>query len=124
MQAKLQEERQKQASVDKKEAEEQASSIQELTVSTTVKVDHDGHMYGSVSSIDIVELLKDQAGIELERRSIQLPHAIKEIGIHNIKVKLKEGVLATFVLKVIPEEGTLKEEAKKTKEAKEDKDEG
>ena len=32
----------------------------------------------------------------LEKRAIQLPHWIKEVGVHTIKVKLKEGVLASF----------------------------
>lgn len=117
MQAKLQEERQKQAAVDKKESEEMALRFQDLTLTSTVKIDHEGHMYGSVSAIDIAHLLKEQAGIEVEKRAIQLPHPIKETGVHNIKVKLKEGVMSAFVLKVVPEEGQgpLKTEEKTEK---------
>lgn len=103
MQARLQEERQKQALIDKAHSEELAARLQGMTLSTIVKVDHEGHMYGSVSSHEILHLLKAE-GIELERRSIQLPHALKETGVHTIKLKLKEGVLSTITLKVIPEE--------------------
>lgn len=105
MQARLKEEREKQAVVDKKESEELAGRLEGTTLSTVVKVDHDGHMYGSVSALDVLHLLRDQKSVELEKRAIQLPHPIKEIGVHKIKVKLKEGVTTTITLKVMSEEG-------------------
>src|SRR5262249_16429727 len=104
MQTRLQEERRKKAIQDKKEAEEHATKILDVTLSTIVKVDHEGHMYGSVSAHDIVELLKEQVNIDVEKRSIQLKHPIKEVGVHTINVKLKEGVTSSFTLKIMPEE--------------------
>lgn len=106
IQAKLQEERLKKAAVEKQEAESIAKVLEGVTVKTIVKIDHDGHMYGSVSAHDIVELLQSQANITLEKRAIALKHAIKETGIHSIAVKLKEGITASFTLKVIPEGST------------------
>lgn len=103
MQARLQEERHKKALEDKQEAETQASHLSGITVQTTVKVDHEGHMYGSVSIADIVELLREQASTEIEKRALQLKHPIKEVGVHTIHVKLKEGVATTFTVKVVPE---------------------
>lgn len=105
MQERLQEERKKKAVVDKAESEKAAETISGLTITTIVKVDHEGHMYGSVSALDISHLLEEQAGIALEKRAILLPHALKEIGVHTIKVKLKEGVASSFTLKVISENG-------------------
>ncbi len=104
MQEKLKEERLKRAEHDKAEAEQMASSMVDLTVETTVKVDHEGHMYGSVSAGDIVELIQQQAGIALEKRFIHLKHAIKEVGVFEIPIKLKEGVAAKVTVKIIPEE--------------------
>lgn len=106
IQARLQEERLKKAAIDKEESEKTAKAIEGITLMTIVKVDHDGHMYGSVSSHDIVNLLQSQANIGVEKRSIALKHAIKETGVHEIPVKLKEGVTAAFTLKVIPEGAT------------------
>lgn len=103
IQAKLQEERRKKAIVEKQEAESIAQTIEGVIVKTTVKIDHDGHMYGSVSAHDIVEFLQSQYNIALEKRFIALKHPIKETGIHTIAVKLKEGITASFTLKVIPE---------------------
>lgn len=104
MQARLQEERQKKAILDKQESEQLAVKIEVLTLSQIVKVDHEGHMYGSVTIGDIVHLLQEQGGIALEKRMVQLKHPIKEVGVHEIHLKLKEGIPAKFTLKVIPEE--------------------
>lgn len=106
-QNRLKEERSKQAAIDKQESEEHANRLKDVTMSTVVKVDHEGHMYGSVSATDIVRLLEEQISLVLEKRAIQLPHPIKEVGVHTIKVKLKEGVLASFVLQVVAEESHL-----------------
>lgn len=104
MQARLQEERQKKAIIDKQEAEATANALTGLTVITTVKVDHDGHMYGSVSAGDVVQLIQDQHGIGLEKRSLQMKAAIKEVGVFEIGVKLKEGVTSLVTVKIVPEE--------------------
>ena len=116
-QARLQEERTKKAAADKQESEEHANRIKDLTVTTIVKVDHDGHMYGSVTSTDIIRLLEEQSSVVLEKRAIQLPHAIKELGVHTIKVKLKEGVVGSFALTILPEESHLLAQKEKAAEA-------
>lgn len=104
-QERLVEERKKKAIADKKEAEAVAAGIEGITLTKIVKVDHDGHMYGSVSTHEIADLLQEQVKIELEKKNIQLKHPIKTTGVHAIPVKLKEGVTATFNLKVMSEEG-------------------
>lgn len=104
MQARLKEEREKQAVLDRKKAEETAGAIEGINLLTVVKVDQEGHMYGSVSAHDIAELLKAQTNTELEKRSIILKAPIKETGVHKLTIKLKEGVTASIVLKVVSEE--------------------
>jgi large subunit ribosomal protein L9 len=105
MQERLKEERLKRAISDKKEAEELASKIEGITLSKVVKVDHEGHMYGSVTQADVLHLIQDHAKVELDKKSVLLKHAIKSTGVHAITVRLKEGVTATFNLKVMSEEG-------------------
>lgn len=105
MQERLKEERQKRAIVDKQEAEQAASKIQDITITKVVKVDHEGHMYGSVTVADVAQLLSEHAKIEFDKKNIVLKHAIKETGVHTINVKLKEGVTASFHLKVMSEAG-------------------
>jgi len=107
MQARLQEAREQKALAEKAEAEKIAAQIEGVTLSTIVKVDHEGHMYGSVSAHDVAELLQAHTNLEIEKRSIGLKHPIKKVGIHKITVKLKEGVTADITLKVMSEEGEL-----------------
>lgn len=105
LQERLKEERAKRALVDKKESEEIAVRLNGTSVVAVVKVDHEGHMYGSVTIADIANLLQEQQQVTIEKKSIQLKHAIKATGVHVIPVKLKEGVTASFNLKVMSEEG-------------------
>jgi large subunit ribosomal protein L9 len=105
MQARLQEERRLKAIEDKKESEVLAGKLETIHLTVVVKVDHEGHMYGSVTVLDVAHLLKEQAGVEIEKKNIGLKQAVKEIGIHTIPVKLKEGVQATVTLKVVSEAG-------------------
>lgn len=98
----LRQERAQQAIVDKKEAEELARQVESLILETRVKVDPEGHMYGSVSALDVANLYQ-QNGLPVERRYVQLPRPIKATGAHKIPLKLKEGVAATCTLHIIPE---------------------
>ncbi|MCB1119749.1 MAG: 50S ribosomal protein L9 [Chlamydiia bacterium] len=114
LQAKLQEERQMQAAQDKKEAEELAARLAELTLTQSVKIDPEGHMYGSVSGTDIVTLLAENHGITLSKKAPQMKHPVKEIGVHTINLKLNEGVMGSLKLKVVAEEEHHAPEAEST----------
>ncbi|MEN9343631.1 MAG: ribosomal protein [Chlamydiota bacterium] len=102
LQAKLKEERMKQAAVDKKDAEALAARLEGMILTTEVKVDPDGHMYGSVSAVDIVHLFEKE-GIQLERRNVILIHPFKQLGEYPVQLKLKEGIPATVTLHIVPE---------------------
>lgn len=104
MQERLKEERKQKALVDKKEADEVAARLEGVTVTATVKVDHEGHMYGSVTAGDIAALLQEKAKVELDKKAIQLKHAIKSLGVHTVTAKLKEGVQASFNVEVVSAE--------------------
>ncbi len=98
----LREERAKQAIIDRGEAEELAKQVESLILETRVKVDPEGHMYGSVSAHDVADLYQKN-GLPVEKRYVQLPRPIKATGVHKIPLKLKEGVTATCTLHIIPE---------------------
>lgn len=115
LQAKLQEERRQKAIVDKKDAEEFAQKIFGKTIVTIVKVDHAGHMYGSVSVNDIIRLVEEQHAITLEKRSVQLKSPIKELGLFDLELRLSEGVQTKFHLKVVAE-GAVEETPEETTE--------
>lgn len=110
MQERLQEERRKQAELDRQEAEAVAAKINGQTLSTEVKVDHEGHMYGSVTQQDVLSLIEKDFNVELEKRAAKAIQPIKKTGVYDLTIHLKEGVTAEMKIKVIPEGGTLEEE--------------
>lgn len=116
-QAALQEARTLRAIEDKKDAESLAAKLEPIVIHSVVKVDPEGHMYGSVTSGDICKQLEKEYGIEIEKRFVQMKHPIKDLGIHKIELKLKEGVPANITLKISPENMDFElkaiEEAKK-----------
>lgn len=103
MQKKLQEERAKQAIIDRDEATALSENLKDVVLETVVKVDHEGNMYGSVAALDIVELLAKQ-GHTVEKRFVLLPQPLKTTGEHEVKLRLKEGIPARVLLKIVAEE--------------------
>lgn len=101
-QERLRAERAQQAVIDQKESQELAGQVESIILETRVKVDPEGHMYGSVSAADIA-LLFQQQGLPVEKRYIQLSKPIKVTGVHKITLKLKEGVPCSCSLNIIPE---------------------
>lgn len=102
MQAKLKAERAKKAEIDRSEAEALSKQIDGRVLLIEVKVDPDGHMYGSVATIDIARLFEAE-GITIDRRCVQLAAPIKALGVYPVQLKLKEGVPAHITLKIVGE---------------------
>lgn len=109
MQAKLQEERAKKADVDRKEAEELAAKLQGTALTIKVKVDPEGNMYGSVGAHDIIELFTKE-GIKVDKRNIGMNKPIKEVGVHQLTLKLKEGVTCNYSLHIVGEQAQASKE--------------
>ena len=76
---------------------------QEMTIE--VLVGEQGKLFGSVTSRDIAERLQKDTGVELEHRQVSLNQPIREIGTHEISVKLTRNVIAKITVNVHPEGG-------------------
>jgi large subunit ribosomal protein L9 len=62
----------------------------------------EGKLFGSITSADIYEALKDK-GFEVDRKKIVLSDAIRHIGTHEVAVRLFSEVTATIKVEVVPE---------------------
>ena len=83
------------------EAEELQDKLENLSLNINVKVGEDEKMFGSVTSQDIADKLKEQ-GINISKKQIILEENLKKIGIYNIPVKIKpeiEAVLKVWIIK-------------------------
>ncbi len=70
----------------------------------TAAAGEDGKLYGSVTSADISEALKKE-GIEVDRRKIVMEHAIRELGVYDVDVKLHPEVATKVKIWVVGPEG-------------------
>jgi len=89
---------------EKGTAEEQAGKMKSLRLIFTRKVGEHGILYGSVTSMDIAEALKER-GYEIDRRRITLREAIKETGEFTVPVRLHREVTIEIPVEVTAEGG-------------------
>lgn len=80
---------------------ELAASIGKLLLKLSVKTGDDGKMFGSVTAGTIVDELKTQFAIALDRKKIHLEQPIRTLGEHEIEMRLHPDVNAK--LKVLIE---------------------
>ena len=66
------------------------------------KVGENDVLYGSVTSGDIAEFLKNK-GVEIDKRKVQLDDPIKKLGDHEVKIRLHPEVTATIKVLVSKE---------------------
>ena len=80
-----------------------------MTCNFVHKASEEGKLFGSVTSMEIAEALAAQ-GIEIDRRKILLEQPIKNLGEHDIDIRLNAGVNATVKV-VVTSEDALAEPA-------------
>lgn len=85
------------------QARERAAKLDGATVLIACKASEEGKLYGSVGPADIAEAMT-QAGFELARSEIQLPHGpMKAIGEYEIPVSLHPEVNIKIIVSVVGE---------------------
>jgi len=88
---------------EKEEAQALAKKIDGLTIKINRKSGEKGRLFGSVTNTEIAELISKKIDLQLDKRSVVVEH-IKELGEHEVTVKLFADVKATVKLVVLPEE--------------------
>ncbi len=84
-------------------AEEAAQLISGHTFEVKAKAGEEGKLFGTITSKDVAELLKEELGLEVDRKKIHLQEHIKTLGFHEARIKLHPQVEAIVHLKVVPE---------------------
>src|SRR6476469_5634889 len=101
----------KKAAIEKATAEAQREQMETISLSFERKAGDHGTLFGSVTSMDVADALKAK-GYEIDRRSIQLRDAIKEIGDSTENVKLHREVSVPIAVSVSAEGGAAAAEEK------------
>ncbi len=72
-------------------------------VTIRIKAGEGGKLFGAIASKEIAAAVKEQYGLEVDKKKIVLDDPIKELGTHTVKVKLHKDVTAQLTVKVTEE---------------------
>src|SRR5215203_6872925 len=82
-------------------AEESAGLLNKTVLTIPHQAGDDGRLFGSVTSQDIADAIKEARGIEIDRRHVHLEEPIKTVGTHMVAVEVENGVTATVKTMVV-----------------------
>ena len=77
-----------------------AADIAEKSITVSIKVGEGGKTFGSVSSKENAEAVKEQMHLDIDKKKIQLKEQIKTLGTHIVSVKLHPEVTAELKVSV------------------------
>lgn len=97
---KAREKREEEEKKAKAAAEKQAEEMKNMKVEIVTKAGEGGKLFGSITTKDIADALKEQHGINIDKRKIVLDQPIKEIGVKRVKVKIYPEITATIAVEV------------------------
>jgi large subunit ribosomal protein L9 len=80
-----------------------AGELGSTVVRIAVRVGEQGRLYGAVTTKDVADALKQQAGITVDRHDITISDPLKTVGVHSVPVKLEHGVSANVQVELVPE---------------------
>lgn len=86
--------------VERENAKKVAEKLSETTVTIVADGGKDGKFYGAITSKDIAEALKSQAGVDVDKRKIVLDAPIKAFGSYKIDVKLYQEIAGKVTVSV------------------------
>jgi large subunit ribosomal protein L9 len=86
-----------------KETQAEADKLSQVSVSIARAVGEEDKLYGSVTSRDIAEALREQH-VTIDAKKIHLEEPIKALGMVEVPIKLGRGVNATIKVWVVKKE--------------------
>jgi large subunit ribosomal protein L9 len=91
----------------RREAESKAGEYAALLSKTVLTIarqaGEDGRLFGSVTSADVADAIREARGIKVDKRKIDLETPIKEIGTHMVSLEIAGGHRATVKTMVVAE---------------------
>ncbi|HOK62768.1 MAG TPA: 50S ribosomal protein L9 [Soehngenia sp.] len=82
-------------------ANELKTRLENTTVTLKVKTGSQGRLFGSITSLDVANALKEQYGIDIDKRKIELKENIKSLGEFEAEVKLYQDIIAKLKINVV-----------------------
>ena len=95
---------------DRREARERqaalstAEKLSALVLSFKARAAETDKLFGSITATDIAHAIEMQTGLEISKRQIEMEHPIRELGSHQVPVRLMAGVEPSVTV-VVEREG-------------------
>ncbi len=83
-------------------AQSLSDKISQLKLTIKAKAGEEGKLFGSVTSMDIAEQLKN-AGFDIDKKKISLDEPIKRLGSYSVSVKIHPEISAQLNIEVVEE---------------------
>jgi large subunit ribosomal protein L9 len=101
------------AQAEKDAAQKAADRVKGVKIQIEKRVGEHGHLFGSVTANEIADALMAK-GIEVDKRRIELEQPIKNLGMHDVEVRLHRDVSAHIQVEVVAQGVEKLEEAPAT----------
>ena len=88
------------AQQEKDAAQKAADKVKGVKITIEKRVGEHGHLFGSVTANEIADGLLAK-GIEVDKRRIELEQPIKNLGVHEVDVRLHRDVTAKIQVEVV-----------------------
>lgn len=88
---------------EKDQLESVLKQVEDLSLSLKMQSEEDSKLFGSVTKLDIVKLLKEN-GITVDKKYIDLSSPIKTLGEHKVNIMFTKEMSASFTLTVEKED--------------------
>jgi large subunit ribosomal protein L9 len=82
-------------------AQESAATLGRTVLTIPQQAGDDGRLFGSVTTQDIADAIRDARGIKIDRRKIHLEVPIRNIGTYMVVVEIADGVTAAVKTMVV-----------------------
>ena len=86
--------------VRRAEAEERSRKLKGKVIQLTVRGGENGKLYGSITNDQIAAALKEQHGVEVDKRKLEMEEPIKAAGQSFVTLKLIAGVSTRMIVNV------------------------
>src|SRR5438552_4253769 len=84
---------------------QQSERLGQVSLTFKARVGREGRLYGSITSQDIAEGLRDVEGIVVDRRMIDLQNPIRSVGTFMVPVKVAQKMEPKITVNVVDEAG-------------------
>jgi large subunit ribosomal protein L9 len=78
-----------------------AKDLEEKEIVCQMKVGEGGKTFGSISTKEIAQAVKEQLSLDLDKKKMVLDEPIKSLGTYNVKLKLHPQVTGSLKVKVV-----------------------